>query len=395
MKKNLYLYILAGISLFIFTAGTSFLISGWLKGRDLSIIVPSINQPVPTAGRSKIDPNLPRTEVCPLNGAKFTKQERDIWDQRRPLAVMIENHLDSRPTSGLSTADIVYEAVAEGGITRFMGIYYCAVSAINETIAPVRSARIYYTQLVPEYDALYNHVGGAGNCDDPTVDPKAKALCFIRTAKIKDLDQFGLDFKACHRVTNRLDREVAYEHTMACYTDELYKVATKRGWTNVDINNKKVAWDKNFVSWKFKDSSSGSAGSEPAATNIKFDSWSNASDYSVQWQYDLATDSYKRSNGGQASVDLNTNEQIKAKNVVVQLVKESGPLDDHKHMAYDVIGKGKMILFQDGKAFTGTWSKTSASSRTKFLLDSGKEAQFNPGVIWIELVPSANQIEYN
>lgn len=383
MKKNLYLYILAGVSLFIFTAGTSYLISGLIKSRGISLIVPAANQnPSPTSSRSKIDPNLPRTEVCPLNGAKFTKQERDIWERRRPLAVMVENHLDSRPTSGLSTADVVYEAVAEGGITRFMGIYYCAISAINETISPVRSARIYYTQIVPEYDALYNHVGGAGNCDDPTVNPKAKALCFIRTNKIKDLDQFGLDFKACHRVTNRLDREVAYEHTMACFTDELYKVATSRGWEE---------WNKNFVSWKFKDSSTGTG---QAATNIKFDFWASTPDYSVEWQYDSTSNDYKRINGGQPATDHNTGEQLIAKNVVVQLVRETGPVDEHKHLLYEVVGKGKMLLFQDGMALAGTWSKTSPASRTKFVLAGGKEVQFNPGVIWIELVPSGNKVIY-
>ncbi len=387
MKKNIYLYILAGISLFIFVVGITFLVSGWLKGRGKAN--PATRT---TSSRSKIDPNLPRTEVCPLNGAKFTKAERQIWETRRPLAIIIENHLDSRPTSGLSSADIVYEAVAEGGITRFMGIFYCGVAAINETVAPVRSARISYVQVVPEYDALYNHVGGAGNCDDPTVDPRAKALCYIHTNKIKDMDQFGLDFKACHRVTNRLDHEVAFEHTMACYTDELYKVAESRGWTNVDQNSKNTPWDKNFTAWKFKDPSTSPG---QAATDIKFDFWASMPDYSVEWRYDSSTNSYKRINGGKQVVDQNTGKQIVAKNVVVQQVLETGPIDEHQHMIYDIIGKGKMLVFQDGKVATGTWFKSGSAGRTKFVLDNGKEVQFNGGLIWVEWVPAANQITYN
>jgi len=67
----------------------------------------------------KIDPNAPKTEACPLSGQLFAKAERQIWEGRRPLTVMIENHEESRPQSGLNKADIVYEAVAEGGITRF------------------------------------------------------------------------------------------------------------------------------------------------------------------------------------------------------------------------------------------------------------------------------------
>lgn len=393
MKKNIYLYILAGVSLFIFTLGTAYLIIGWLSGKKVNILSPVAPSTQVENRRSKIDPNLPRTEACPLNGAKFSKPEKDIWEGRRPLAVMIENHADSRPTSGLSTADIVYEAVAEGGITRFMGIYYCGISAINETLAPVRSARIYFTQVVPEYDALYNHVGGAGRCDDPTVDNRAKALCYISRNDIKDMDQFGLDFKACHRVTNRLDHDVAYEHTMACYTDELYKVAESRGWTNVDKNNKNVAWDKKFVEWKFKDDGNGADGKD--ATDIKFDFWSSAPDYSVEWKYSPETSSYARFNGGKASIDLNINEQIQAKNVVIQFVRETGPVDEHKHLVYDVIGSGKMLLFQDGKVYTGTWSKTTATSRTKFVLTGGKEVQFNRGQIWIEWVPTGNEVNYN
>src|SRR3989344_4698891 len=71
------------------------------------------------------DPNDPKTESCPLNGVKRTKKARDFWERRRPLAVMIENHTEARPQSGLSSADVVYEAIAEGGITRFMALFYC------------------------------------------------------------------------------------------------------------------------------------------------------------------------------------------------------------------------------------------------------------------------------
>src|SRR5581483_4674183 len=65
------------------------------------------------------DANDPKTETCPLNGALKSKKARAAWEQRRPLAVMIENHEEARPQSGLTSADVVYETVAEGGITRF------------------------------------------------------------------------------------------------------------------------------------------------------------------------------------------------------------------------------------------------------------------------------------
>jgi len=70
------------------------------------------------------DPNEPKTEQCPLNGSMHTKVARESWEKRRPLAVMVENHVEARPQSGLFFADIIYEAVAEGGITRFMALFY-------------------------------------------------------------------------------------------------------------------------------------------------------------------------------------------------------------------------------------------------------------------------------
>ncbi len=389
MPKNPLVFLLAGLSLFILSVGISFLVFTRPPAKS-SQPAPIAQFSTPTPG-PKIDPRLPRTEVCPLNGIMYTKTESSVYEKRRPLAVMVENHLDSRPTSGLSSADVIYEAVAEGGITRLMGLFYCGITSENTVFAPVRSARIYFVKLVPEYDALYNHVGGAGNCDDPSVDDRAKALCFIRTNKIKDLDQFGRagDFKTCHRVTNRLDREVAYEHTMACYSDELYQVAAKLNWTNVDAQG--VSWDKNFVSWKFKDDPA----DKGAITNIAFDFWSSKNDYSVAWKYDAANNQYLRTNGGQPATDLNTNEQLTAKNVVIQFVKETGPLGEHLHLYYEVVGTGQAIIFQDGQAITGSWTKTSVSARTKFFDKKGKEIQFTRGPIWIELVPSGNQIQYN
>src|SRR3972149_6813201 len=245
MKKTFFTYLAFGLSLFLLSSGFSY----FIFSRTASMTQSEVTQtPTKAPKKAKVDPSLPRTEICPLNGALFTTLERDVWITRRPLGVMIENSLDSRPQSGLGTADIVYEAVAEGGVTRFMAIFHCnAPYSGNLMIAPVRSARIYFVNLISEYDGLYNHVGGAGNCDDPNVDPRAKAICLINTARIKDLDQFGRagDFKTCHRVANRTDKEVAYEHTMAYFLDELYKIAAKWKWTNVD--EKGVSWDKNFV----------------------------------------------------------------------------------------------------------------------------------------------------
>ncbi len=386
INKKLVYYLLFALGLFVVSTGLTYGLVRILNRKPQSMVSPEgkgvVNTVATKAKKQKYD--APLTSACPLNGQMYPVSYEDIWKTRRPLAVMIENHLDSRPLSGLSYADVVYEAVAEGGITRQMGLFLCDIAGQNITLAPVRSARIYYTKIVTEYDALYNHVGGAGNCDDPTVDERAKALCFIRRNKIKDMDQFGLDFKACHRLTNRLDREVAYEHTMGCFTEELYKVAVKRDWQNDG------EWGKTYVSWKFKDPATDSG----LVSDISFDFWKSKTDYSVAWKYDKTNNGYSRINGGIVVTDLNTDDPIMAKNVVIQFVRETGPLDEHLHMDYQVIGTGKAIVFQDGKAILGTWSRATQGARTKFMSE-GKEIVFNKGQIWIELVPDGNIVEYN
>jgi hypothetical protein len=400
MKKQEYiLYSIIAIAIYLISTGISFAaftsLPNLIKNQTKTVV------PTGTQKHYAIDPSIPRTEACPLNGMMYTKQEKVIWEKQRPLAVMIENHAEARPQSGLSRADIVYESVAEGGITRFMGVFYCGVAAENLIVAPVRSARTYFLPWVLEYDALYNHVGGAGNCNDDTVDDRAKALCQIGTYKIKDMDQFGLPFKftddagkkypVCSRNYDRLDHPVATEHTMVCETAGLLKVAEDRGWTNVD--EKGVAWDKNFQSWKFKDDAK--EADRGASFSASFVAWKGyENDYGVRWDYDKINNSYKRFNGGVAHTDLETKEQLEAKTIVVMFAKETGPVDDHAHLLYGNIGSGEGLLFVDGKAQKITWKKTLRTDRTKFFDSAGKEIQFNRGQIWIEMLPIGTPVKY-
>lgn len=390
MHKQQYIVTgLIGLALYLIATGLSFATFAALAKKSAGTTTPTASVGG-TQQHFVIDPSIPRTEPCPLNGKLYTKQERDVWEKRRPLAVMIENHQESRPQSGLSSADVVYEAVAEGGITRFMAVFYCGIAAQSINLSPVRSARTYFLPWVLEYDALYNHVGGAGVCDDPTVDTRAKALCQIDQYKIKDMDQFGISFPTCYRNPDRLDHPVATEHTMVCVTDKLYKIAAERGWTNVDANG--VSWDKNFVSWKFKDDAKDS--DRGASFSATFTAWKGYGDYSVKWVYDKASNSYKRFNGGTPHLDLETKEQLTAKNVVILFADETGPVDEHGHLLYADIGSGKGFVFQDGKSVSVTWQKANRNARTKFFDGSGKEVSFNRGAIWVEMLPTGTPISY-
>lgn len=360
-------------------------------------------------GKSKINLNMPKTATCPINGMKYTKAEEDIWNKRRPVLAMIENHLDSRPQSGQSKADVIYEAVAEGGITRFLNVFYCGAAAEDVKVAPIRSARIYYVNLAAGYglNPIYLHQGGANNfCSTCPGGVKLKGDIDKTVDAYAALDklgwrngQYGNDFdggfnigvpvivRNQYRVSNE---PAAWEHSVVASMDEVYNEAAKREYNFKDGDG--VAWNKNFKMWKFMDDK---ASSNPTAVDISFEFWKNKPDYDVAWKYDAATNSYKRSNGGKPAIDWEFDKpQLTAKNVVIMFAKEKGPVDKELHMYYEVIGKGNAMIFQNGEVIEGTWSKASQLDREVFYDKNGKEINFVRGQIWIEIIPEGNTIKY-
>ena len=104
---------------------------------------------------------------------------------------------------------------------------------------------------------------------------------------------------------------------------------------------------------------------------------------------------YKRSNGGKSSIDLNTGDPITFSTVIVQFAKETATTDFEKHLLYDNIGKGTATVFMDGVATDATWSKATRTGRTIFKDTKGRELKLNPGPIWISILPIGNQVTYN
>lgn len=384
--KNPKFRILASLlGLYLLSTGVSFAAFSYLKTSPS----PQLLSPGEIGEkRAGIDPNAPKTEECPLNGKMYTEVEREIWQTRRPLGVMIENHEESRPQSGLSRADVVYEAVAEGGITRFLAVFYCGASAEEVQIGPVRSARTYYLDWISEYGdfPLYAHVGGA-NKPGPT-----DALGQIRQYGwdlYNDLNQFSIGFPTFWRDYERLGRPVATEHTMYSTTDKLWKVAEERGLAYE--NELGETWSKNFIPWSFKD---GSPATSPSVPEISFNFWEGYSAYRVTWKYDSSSNAYKRENAGTPHTDLNNNEQLEAANVVIMFTRERGPINELKHMLYGTTGSGQALIFQNGEVVEGTWSKASRTARTKFRDKEGREISFVRGPIWIEVVGIGTDVEY-
>src|SRR5258708_1345164 len=374
LQRNLVFAIMA-IIIYAAATATSYSIFASQNKTDLTNALPG------PSGQMATEESGPLTENCVLNGTMHNKMSKETWSKRRPLAVMIENSLDARPQSGLTSADIIYEAVAEGGITRFMAIFYCNPADVQ--VGPVRSARTYFIDWLLEYDALYAHVGGA-NCAEPPMGggcqngAPADALGQIIRYKIKDLNQFGIGYPTYWRDYQRLGRSVATEHTMYSSTQKLWDVGAKKSWTNVDDAG--VSWDQNFTPWKFQDDIAAGITSK-----IQVNFWANYKDYVVDWTYDPSCKCYKRKNGGVDHIDFNNKKPLSPKTVVVQFEKESPANDGYEnnlHLLYGTIGKGKALIFENGNVTEGQWTKASRTAREKFLDQSGKEMSFLKGQIW-------------
>jgi hypothetical protein len=328
----------------------------------------------------------PKTEACPLTGELYPKDQRAWWESHRPLGVMIENHLDSRPQSGIQAADVTYEAVAEGGITRTLNVYYCQDAGI---VGPVRSARTYFLDFVSEYGEfpLYAHVGGA-NTPGP-----ANALGQINDygwGSYNDLSQFSIGFPTFKRDESRLGREVATEHTMYSVTSKLWEVGEERGLTNIDKDG--VEWNENFKAHTFKDAPA--EGSRPKSQTVTIDYW-NGADYGVIWTYDPKSNLYMRDNGGEPHIDRNTKKQLSATTVAVLFMTEGRANDGYEgnaHMLYGTKGTGEALIFMDGKQTKGTWEKEERTSRLILTDTSGKEITYTKGKIWYNVQPKGDTV---
>lgn len=369
----------AGISYFVFSGQTG----AGTGGRGDEAVESSIENDYEAI---LFDPNAPKTEECPLNGAMYSEEQKDWWESHRPLGVMVENHVDSRPQSGLNAADVMYEAVAEGGITRFLAVYHCNDAGI---VGPVRSARTYYLDWISEYGEypLYAHVGGA-NTPGP-----ANALGQIEEygwGGYNDLSQFSIGFPTFRRDDSRLGRPVATEHTMYSVTSKLWDIAKERGLTNEDEDGN--SWDEKFTPYEFKDDAGQSQ--RPASQTVNLEYWSDSS-YFVDWVYSPKDNVYLRQNGGEKHIDRNTNAQFSAKNVVVLFMTEGRANDGYEgniHIVYGNTGSGDALVFMDGKEIEATWEKSDREERTIIKDSQGREIKFNRGKIWFNIMETGGTV---
>jgi hypothetical protein len=309
-----------------------------------------------------IDNPLPNIEVtseqtptsASINGILVS----ETIAERRPVAIMVENHPDSRPQSGLSEADIVYEAIAEGGITRFLALYQTQES---EHIGPIRSARDYYASIANDYGALYVHVGGS--------DEVLAQLSQGYYKNLVDLNQFfnGGYFE-------RIKTRVAPHNV---YTS----IATLRSY----LRDKKLKETVDLDTGLFKEDSSAQGSAITAARiGIVF----STPNFTVTYTYDQATNTYKRLIANKIDIDASNDKQLTAKTVIVQFVAMQAVAGDDKARNDLVLtGQGQAIIFQDGTITRARWKKTN-NEKTQYVDETGNQISFNRGQQWIELVPN-------
>jgi hypothetical protein len=312
------------------------------------------------------NPTEPRTEQSPLNGLLFTKTEMDTLKKRRPVAVMINNHQAARPQSGLNSADIVIEANAEAGITRYMAIFW---STAPEKVGSVRSLRQYFLEWLSEYDPILIHDGCASS-DDPRIN----ACGNVYSYGIKDISTIG--------AWRWNDGTRVSPHNEYNSVTNAWEYGAKMGWNQFPTSIK---------SWSFKkDADIAERGDKTKVSMVFHERLNNAGAYNTLWTYDKTTNTYFRKVGGQADMDQETNTQVFAKNLVVQEVNMVQSGDEKGHLIITTIGQGNAVMFIDGKVIHGTWKKTSRTDRTVYYDSAGKEIQFNRGRIWIAMIPHSD-----
>lgn len=276
-----------------------------------------------------------------------------------PVAIMIENLSVVRPQAGLSLANIVYETLAEGGITRFMAIF--AGDPAKE-IHPVRSARPYYIEWVEEYKALYGHAGGS-----------PQALEAISGLKVNDLNGLGNDGKYFWRGAGFAP------HNLYTSTTLIERAVRDKGLENAK-----------FDSWKFTDDSVQENVSLKQTITLDFSSGS----YNVKYSYDKEKNCYQRFHIDEPHNERLTGEQLCPKNVIVQIVPPATSAGEKGRIELNVTGEGEVAIYRNGEEIKGKWKKESREARTKFYDAEDKEIKLARGQVWIEVLPSDRNYQY-
>jgi hypothetical protein len=286
---------------------------------------------------------------------------------REPIAVMIDDHSLARPQSGISSASIVYQAPADGGIARYMYVFQEGTAT---SIGPVRSTRTYYVAWAEEYRAVLGHFGGDSISLKVLLPPAIKAKAIYNMDALK-----GKQGCPYHRVTTRIRPHNAYTSTGA-----LYNCAAYLGYPTTY----RLAPTRRFrddTPYAFR----------PTAQSITI----NYKNDVIGYQFDRTTDSYLRLVGGKPQIDPANNSQVHARSIIVMyqgLSVSKSSEAGHSRPVVANIGSGKALIFQEGRQVVGTWKKKNATGLTRFYDAKGQEISLVRGEIFIQSIPTSYKV---
>lgn len=289
--------------------------------------------------------------------SQLTGEETTSDIAARPiLGIMIENSEEARPQTGLDSAGIVFEAVTEGGITRYLLLYQ---KDIPEIVGPVRSIRPHFVDWLMGFDSSIAHVGGS-----------EEALALSDSRKAKSLSQFKYD-APYFRDNNR-----AAPHNMYARTKDLRAL-------QAELQHKTSKFEE--IPRK-ADSPGGEPNTTtPAAPKVTIDFSSPA--FAAEFRYDSATNSYLRFLAGEPHIDSATNKQISVKNLVVLL-------GNRQENGINALGEGEALVFMDGKVQKAKWQNPSYTNRLRILDKDNKQIPLNRGDSWFAAVATDRPITY-
>lgn len=289
----------------------------------------------------------------------------NVNSKTRPYAVMINNNHAAWPQCGLQDAYLVYEIIAEGGVSRMMALFK---DTYPEKVGSVRSARHYFMDYADENDAIYIHWGGS---------PQA----YSRMSSIDDMDGIALEGSMFFR-DKTLNR--AYEHTGFVDLEKAKKYSEEKGYTRdtekdlllnysaeeIDLSTNEQAKVANDITLKYSDY------------------------HTTSYEYDAENKVYNRSMGGKANVDLETGEQYTAKNIIVYKVGNY-TLNDGEgkgRQELENIGSGTAYYISNGYSVPITWEKSAHSEQTVYKYENGEEITVNDGNTFIQIMPTSGAI---
>jgi len=307
---------------------------------------------VPEKGSESPAENKPEAVEKPSYPFPLTGLLSEEKPSHRAIAVMINNHPKARPQSGLQKADVVIEALAEGGITRFLAIFQ---SEFPERIGPVRSARDYYIRLAKGFDGLFVFHGWS---------PEAKKL--IESQYIDSLNGLFYDGTLFQRVAFR-----KAPHNSYISYKSILKGAEKAG---CDL-------DTPPAPYRFLSGGETVEGEDVRSVAVSY----STDDFLVRYEYDPAAEKYKRYSGGAQTVDYDTGDPVLLDNVLIVEMDHASLNDGSGRIAIDLESGGRGYLLQKGKMRKIRWENVNGRIVP---YDGTEQARLVPGKTWINIVPA-------